>query len=196
MTKVSKAVFLDRDGTLNFDSGYLYQPEQLQLLPDVAAALATLNQAGFKVIVVTNQSGVGRGYYTEEAVMGLHDHMQARLAQQHAYIDAFYYCPHHPEATVERYRIDCQCRKPKPGMLWQAMKDFALSPAHSFMVGDRLSDVFAGQAAQCRQNIIIAAAKSASHVAPVEDEFIVVPGLMAAVETIIQIDRNGNQACK
>ena len=115
-----RAVFLDRDGTINVEKEYLHRPEDLELIEGAAKAIAQLNRAGFLVIVVTNQSGVARGYFSVEDVNRLHQAMQQKLADQGARIDAFYLCPHHPDNGLDAFRIDCDCRKGKPGMLVQA----------------------------------------------------------------------------
>lgn len=143
-----RAVFLDRDGTINEEIGYLHEVEQLRFIDGAPAAIAQLNAAGFKVIVVTNQAGVARGYYAEASVLGLHRAMEEQLKRHRARIDAFYYCPHHPDGVGE-YKIDCHCRKPKPGMLEQAARDLGIELGGSFVVGDRISDLEAGRAAGC-----------------------------------------------
>ncbi len=144
-----RAVFLDRDGTINEEIGYLHEVEQLRFIDGAPAAIAQLNAAGIKVIVVTNQAGVARGYYAETSVLALHRAMEEQLKRHSARIDAFYYCPHHPENGVGEYRIDCHCRKPKPGMLEQAARDLGIELGGSFVVGDRISDLEAGRAAGC-----------------------------------------------
>ncbi|MQX37764.1 D-glycero-alpha-D-manno-heptose-1,7-bisphosphate 7-phosphatase [Roseospira navarrensis] len=141
------AAFLDRDGTLNVDVDYAARPDQITWIEGAVPALRRLNAAGWWVIVVTNQSGVARGLYGEDTVRALHDWMAADLARQGARIDAFYYCPHHATAGVGPYRVDCACRKPAPGMLLQAMADYPVDRARSFMLGDRVRDVEAGKAA-------------------------------------------------
>lgn len=141
------AVFLDRDGTLNADTGYMYRIQDFSWLPEAREAIRWLNEAGYYVFVVTNQSGVGRGYYSEVDVERLHAWMQRELAAAGAHVDAFRYCPHHPEADLEAYRRVCQCRKPAPGMLLGLMADWPVEPKGSFMVGDRQSDMQAAEAA-------------------------------------------------
>lgn len=138
------AVFLDRDGTLNADRGYVCRPEDIRWLPGVAAALARLRWAGYLLIVVTNQSGIARGYYDEQTMQALHDWMGADLRAQGAHIDAFYHCPHHPDISGA-----CPCRKPAPGLLLRAAEDWFIDLGHSWMVGDKMSDVVAGRAAGC-----------------------------------------------
>lgn len=138
------AVFLDRDGTLNADLGYVCRPEDVRWLPGVAAALARLRWAGYLLIVVTNQSGIARGYYDVPSMQALHDWMDADLRSQGAHIDAFYHCPHHPDIDGA-----CTCRKPAPGMLLRAADDWFIDLGRSWMIGDKMSDVTAGRAAGC-----------------------------------------------
>lgn len=145
------ALFLDRDGVLNEDPGYVYRWEDFVWIPGAREAIAAFNRAGWWVFVVTNQSGVGRGFYQEEDVRILHDRMAEALADAGARIDAFYYCPQHPEAKVEAYRHpDPPGRKPNPGMLLQAMTDFPVDVSRSIMVGDKDADVEAGRRAGVR----------------------------------------------
>jgi D-glycero-D-manno-heptose 1,7-bisphosphate phosphatase len=141
-----RAVFLDRDGTLNVETHYLHEPEKLVFFPDTAAALRLLHGAGFKLIVVTNQAGVARGYYTEQDVVNFHRYFNRELEKQGAHIDAFYYCPHHPEHGIGKYRTVCHCRKPDTGMFEQAERDLPLplDREHSFMIGDKRIDTEAG----------------------------------------------------
>lgn len=142
---MDRIVFLDRDGTLNEEVHYLHRPEDLKLLPGTAEALALLKQAGFKLVVVTNQAGVARGYYTEEDVKALHLYMNLLLEREAAAIDAFYYCPHHPVHGIGEYKKECRCRKPGIGMFEAAQARFEVDKEHSFMVGDKLLDVEAGR---------------------------------------------------
>ena len=142
---MERVVFLDRDGTLNEEVCYLYRPEDLHILPGVGEALRMLKEAGYRLVVVTNQAGVARGYYTEEDVRRLHLHMNRMLERDGAGIDAFYYCPHHPVHGIGPYKIQCQCRKPGTGMFEMAGGRFDVDKAHSFMVGDKLLDVEAGK---------------------------------------------------
>jgi D-glycero-D-manno-heptose 1,7-bisphosphate phosphatase len=141
------AAFLDRDGVLNFDSGYLYEPRACRWTEGAHAAVRELNDRGYFVFVVTNQAGVARGLYDEAAVRHLHAWMNEQFAKSGAHVDAFYYCPHHPEAGTEPYRRICDCRKPKPGMILKALAEWPVDLSRSFLVGDRQSDVDAGRAA-------------------------------------------------
>ena len=140
-TTLRPAVFLDRDGTINEQMGYINHISRFQMLPGVAAAIRNLNQARIPVVVVTNQSGLARGYFPAELLTTVHEKMVALLALQGAHVDGIYICPHHPEANEERYRAACNCRKPKPGLLLQAAQELGLDLARSFVVGDRWSDL-------------------------------------------------------
>lgn len=152
---LKKAVFLDRDGTINVEKDYLVRPEEFEFIPGVPEAIARLNHAGFLVIVVTNQSGVARGYFDVAAVHRLHAHLQRQLSAFGASIDSFYLCPHHPEQGVGEFKVDCDCRKGNPGMLLQAAVDHAIDLANSYMVGDKLADVEAGNRAGCRPILVL-----------------------------------------
>ncbi len=137
-------IFLDRDGTLNEEVNYLHRPKDLRLLPTAANAVRLWNQAGFRVVVVTNQAGVARGYYREEDVKHLHEFMNQVLAEENAHIDQFYYCPHHPEHGIGSYKVRCHCRKPDIGMFEQAQRDGRVDKEHSYMIGDKWIDIEAG----------------------------------------------------
>lgn len=142
---MERIVFLDRDGTLNEEVCYLHRPEDLRILPGVPKALRMLKKAGYRLVVVTNQAGVARGYYTEEDVKLLHRYMNEILEKDGAGIDAFYYCPHHPEHGIGVYKKACHCRKPDIGMFEMAASQFPVDRAHSFMIGDKILDVEAGK---------------------------------------------------
>jgi D-glycero-D-manno-heptose 1,7-bisphosphate phosphatase len=144
------AVFLDRDGTLLEEAGYLDRLERLVFFPFAIDAVRLLNRAGLPVVIITNQSGIGRGLYEEAFVHETHAAMTERLTAAGARIDAYYYCPHHPEATVDRYRQQCECRKPGAGLLRSAARDLDLDAARSFVIGDKWTDVQAGIAAGAR----------------------------------------------
>ncbi len=150
----ARAVFLDRDGTVNQERDYLFRPEEFVFVPGAPAAIRLLKETGFLVVVVTNQSGIARGYYDEAAMHRLHRHMDGLLAREGAAVDAYYFCPHHPDGTVERYRTVCACRKPLPGMLLQAATEHRIDLFASFIIGDKLVDVEAGRAAGCRPVLV------------------------------------------
>jgi D-glycero-D-manno-heptose 1,7-bisphosphate phosphatase len=144
------AAFLDRDGVLNVDHGYVYRPDQLEWIAGAAEAVRLLNEAGYLVLVVTNQSGIARGYFDEAAMHRLHAHMEESLQTQGAHIDAFYYCPHHPEGSVKELAVRCQCRKPEPGMLEQAAREWPIDLGGSFLIGDKDADITAAAAFHIR----------------------------------------------
>jgi len=148
------AVFLDRDGTLNHDTGYVYRTADFCWLPGAVNAVRALNARGYYVFVVTNQSGVARGLYDEAAIRDLHDWMNGELRAAGARVDDFRYCPHHPEASVAAYRIICPCRKPAAGMLLDLMKAWPVIREGSIMIGDRESDAEAGRAAGIASAIV------------------------------------------
>src|SRR5664279_2949150 len=144
------AAFLDRDGVLNVDRGYTYRLDDLVMIPGASAAVRLLNEAGYYVFVVTNQSGVARGFYPEAAVDLFNTHIQERLLAEGAHIDAFYYCPHHPEGVIKELAIQCRCRKPAPGMLEQAARDWPIARERSFLIGDKEDDLAAAAAFHIR----------------------------------------------
>jgi D-glycero-D-manno-heptose 1,7-bisphosphate phosphatase len=148
------AIFLDRDGVVIEDAHYLSSPDQARLVPGAADAIAALNRSGWPVVIVTNQSGVARGYFTPETVHAVHEHLSEQLAGYGARIEAFYFCPHFPTAEVAAYRTECLCRKPKPGMLLRAAEELNLDLDRSWMVGDRASDLEAGAAAGARTVLV------------------------------------------
>lgn len=144
------AVFLDRDGVLIEDTGLRARAAAMRLLPGVPEALRRLREAGYKLVVVTNQPVIARGLASEDDVRQVHAEIQRRLVWLGASVDAWHCCPHHPNANVPRYRVDCDCRKPAPGMLLAAAREQGIDLGRSFMVGDRLTDIAAGAAAGCR----------------------------------------------
>lgn len=139
-----KAVFLDRDGTINVEKGYLYKKEDFDFIEGTQEAIKLLNDNGYKVIVITNQSGIARGFYNELDMKKLHLHIDSLLASYGARIDAYFYCPHHPDFTG-----DCDCRKPKPGLLFRAAKIYGIDLENSYLVGDKESDI------RCAENATV-----------------------------------------
>jgi len=145
------ALFLDRDGVLNEDPGYVHRWEDFHWIPGAREAVAAFNRAGWWVFVVTNQSGVGRGYYAEDDVVALHAKMSESLAEIDAHIDAYYYCPQHPEAALDTYRHpDPPDRKPNPGMILRALAEWPVDISRSIMIGDKPSDIEAARRAGVR----------------------------------------------
>ncbi|MBP1637045.1 MAG: gmhB [Acidobacteria bacterium] len=151
---MSGAVFLDRDGTIIEEVGYLNRLDRVTFFPWSIDAIRLLNAAGFRVVVVTNQAGVARGYYDEAFVQATHAFIDERVRAGRARVDAYYYCPHHPEGRVPEYRRACDCRKPGPGMIRRAERELGIDPARSFVVGDRWLDVEFGHAAGARSVLV------------------------------------------
>ncbi len=162
------AVFLDRDGTINVEKDYLYRIEDFEFIPGAPESIRRLNQAGLLVIVVSNQSGVARGFFSVAQVEQLHNHIQKELQKYGAWIDAFYICPHHPSQGEGEFTRECSCRKGEPGMLLQAADDFGICLADSYMVGDKVADIEAGRNAGCQPLLVLTGygAKAASKIAP------------------------------
>lgn len=153
-----KAVFLDKDGTLIENVPYNVRPELIRLLPGVAEGLRALHAAGFRLIVVSNQSGVARGYFPETALIGVRDRLCELLAPADVPLTGFHYCPHHAGGSVAEFAFDCTCRKPQPGLIRLAASEHRIDLASSWMVGDILDDVEAGRRAGCRTVLIASAA--------------------------------------
>ena len=151
---MNKAIFLDRDGTINVEKHYLHKIEDFEFLPGVIEALKLLQFAGYILIIVTNQSGIGRGYYTEEDFNVLNDWMLNTLKQKQINVSKVYFCPHLPNAKIERYRVNCTCRKPFLGMYDQAIEDFNIDVSKSWAVGDKIRDCAICEKYGCRGYLI------------------------------------------
>jgi len=159
---MNRAVFLDRDGVLIEDVDSLVRREDIRVLEGVAEALARLKAAGFKLVVVSNQTVVARGLLDEAAMLALHRLVESAVVSAGGHLDDFFFCPHHPKATVQFYRAACRCRKPQPGLLLRAADELQLDLRASFMVGDRVTDIVAGQRAGCRTVLV----KTGRHLEP------------------------------
>jgi len=151
----NRAAFLDRDGVICEENHYISKPSQFRLLPKVGDAIRLLNEKGFKVVVITNQSGVARGYFTEKDLEQVHKKMKDDLCEKGAELDAIYFCPHHPDGKIDVYRGDCGYRKPKPSMLELAAAKLNLDLKQSFMIGDKLDDIIAGTKAGCKTILVL-----------------------------------------
>jgi D-glycero-D-manno-heptose 1,7-bisphosphate phosphatase len=197
---MERAVFLDRDGVLIEDAGLITAVGQVHILPGVPEALTRLKAAGFRLVVVSNQAVVARGLLTPEQVRALHGEVEAILRRQGApALDGFYFCPHHPRATLPEFRQDCACRKPKPGLLLQAARELGLRSEVSFMVGDRPTDLLAGARAGCRTVWTQTGQHGASLIetaeileAPPQADF-VCPGLPEAARWILETYKTWDQ---
>jgi D-glycero-D-manno-heptose 1,7-bisphosphate phosphatase len=151
---LKRAIFLDRDGTINVDVGYLHRLEDLELFPWTTDALRLLKEAGYTLVVVTNQSGIAHGLIDQSFVQICHDEMRRRLQRGGADLDALYYCAHHPRGSVPGLSIDCRCRKPSPGMVEDAARDLGIDPKQSWVIGDKWLDVQLGQAVGARSILV------------------------------------------
>lgn len=174
---VSQAVFLDRDGTIAEDVGYCCSPDDFKLFPGTVKAIRMLNKNDFKVILITNQSGIGRGYFTEETLTRIHDKMMEDFARLKVHVDDIYYCPHHPDDN-------CDCRKPKPKLVLQAAREHDIDLKRSFVIGDQMKDVELGKAVGCKTILIQAQPPRNESVTPDA----VVPDLLEAARVILELD--------
>jgi D,D-heptose 1,7-bisphosphate phosphatase len=183
-------VFLDRDGVLIRDVHLLITRDEVDIFPYVSKAINCLHQAGYIIVVVSNQPVIARGLITEQGVADIHLWIQDLLRQDNACIDRFYFCPHHPKADLVQYRFNCECRKPRPGMLLQAAEDLAIDLKSSFMIGDRPSDIVAGHSAGCRTILVETGMHTnspieSSHLYNLVDPDYICSDLMAATDIIL-----------
>lgn len=149
------AVFIDRDGTISEEVGYVNHPSRFRVFPYAAEAIRILNESGWLAIVITNQAGVARGYFSEDVILKIHEQLRGDLQNGGAQLDAIYYCAHHPSVGEPPYRLDCDCRKPRPGLIQQAARDFDIDIAASWMAGDRYSDVELARNAGLRSAFVL-----------------------------------------
>jgi len=186
---MTPAVFLDRDGTMIHDVGYLSRREDVTWYPWAIDAIRLLNRAGFLVIVVTNQGGIGLGFYTEDFVRALHAELGAQVAAAGGRVDEWFYCPHHPLARVDALRVDCDCRKPRPGMIRQAASAFDIDLPASYVIGDKASDLGLARAVGA-QGILVRTgygeAEAGRHAGTVADAVFVAHTMMDATSWILE----------
>ena len=187
---MNRAVFLDRDGTMIEDVGYLDRIERLKLFPYTIDAVRLLNRAGFETVVVTSQAGVAQGMVTEEFLAEAHARISRDVHEAGGSVGGFYYCPHLPNAPVAKYRTECECRKPKPGMILAAAKDLSLDLSRSFVVGDRWRDIEMGQAAGVKGVLVETGygTSEAGRRPPSIDAVPVVANLIEAASLILRIN--------
>ncbi len=154
-TTKRRAVFIDRDGTISEEVGYVNHPSRFRVFPYSAEAVRLLNASGLLAVLVTNQAGVARGYFAEDMIGEVHERLLRELERQGAQLDAIYYCPHHPSVGAPPYRLDCDCRKPRPGLIRRAASELAINLEASWMVGDRYSDVVLARNAGVRSAFVL-----------------------------------------
>ena len=184
-----KALFLDRDGTINVDPDFLLTAEQIELIPGSAEAMARARRAGYKLVCVTNQSAVARGLLTEETLAAIHQALQERLAACGAALDAIYYCPHLEGALIAAYDRTCDCRKPKPGLVLRAADELGVEPSRSWTIGDRRRDIEAGRAAGTRTAFV---ATGPEPDRPVEAD-VTAANLAEAIDRILALESRGSE---
>jgi len=159
VTQLVPAIFLDRDGTINVDHGYVHEIDNFQFIDGVIEAMQQLKKMGFALVLVTNQSGIARGMFSEDQFMQLTEWMDWSLADRDVDLDGIYFCPHHPDASEEAYRQQCDCRKPQPGMLLAAQQELHIDMSASYMVGDKLEDMLAAKSAGVGKKVLVRSGK-------------------------------------
>lgn len=193
---MTPAVFLDRDGVLVYDIGYLTRQEDLRWFPYAIEAVRLLNRASFRIFVTTNQGGVGLGYYSEQFVRNTHARMAAALEAASASVDGWLFCPHHPRAVIDGYRIDCQCRKPAPGLVQAAQAIHPLDLSRSFVVGDKATDMELADRVGAR-GVLVRTGQGESELARAGGTIRsawTAPDLMAATAWILRTSRDRQEA--
>jgi D-glycero-D-manno-heptose 1,7-bisphosphate phosphatase len=182
-----RTVFLDKDGTLIDDLPYNVDPRRVRFAPGAREAVRRLGAAGYRIVIATNQSGVARGYFTEVELAAIERHLAAELAALGASLEAFYFCPHLPEG-VNEYAVDCECRKPEPGMVRRAVRELGVRPDRAWFVGDTWMDVLAGRRGGCRTIMVGPEHRTASSLPPDRRPDHAVPDLLAAAAIILAED--------
>jgi D-glycero-D-manno-heptose 1,7-bisphosphate phosphatase len=182
-------VFIDRDGTLNEERGFIRRVEDFELIPGAAGAVRKLNNRGIPTCIISNQSGVARGYLSEEDLVLIHAKLRSELEKEKAWVDRIYYCPHHPAGSVPPYNIECDCRKPRSGMMKRGETELQIDLARSFVIGDKPSDVKAGKGIGAT-SILVLTGYGEGSLARMKDEGIVAdfiaPSIVEAVEFILR----------
>ena len=181
-----KALFLDRDGVMNEETGYVHKIEGCRFIPGMFEALRLAQKAKYKLVIITNQAGIAKQKFKEEQYYQLMEWMKEQLAVQHIQIDGIYYCPHHPQALMGQYKQVCDCRKPQPGMILQAAQEMNIDLSKSFVIGDKTSDILAGKKAGCKTILVRTGYGGKDEVSLAEPEF-TADDLLAAVKIILNI---------
>lgn len=184
-----RAIFLDKDGTLVHNVPYNVAPERIQLMPGVAEGLQRLHAAGYTLIVITNQSGVARGYFAEEALDGVEARLRDLLAEYGVPLAGFYYCPHHPDGVEPAYATTCTCRKPAAGLLLQAAHDHDIECSQSWLIGDILNDIEAGRRAGCRTVLVDTGGETEWELSPDRMPHHIVDNVAAAARVITTLQQ-------
>ncbi len=179
----NKAVFLDRDGVINEDKGYVHRIEDFKIYPEVFPALKKLQEAGYKLLIVTNQSGIALDYYTEEDFKKLTDYMLKVFEKEGIHIDKVYYCPHHENGTNPKYTLKCECRKPESGMIRKGIEEFNIDPSKSFLIGDKENDIKAAHKEGVKA-ILVKTGQGMKYVDNTEADY-TAENILDAVENII-----------
>ena len=176
MTK--KALFLDRDGVINIDYGYVYNKDSIDFVDGIFELCVKAKKKGYIILIVTNQSGIGRGYFTDDQYKKLAKWIENCFKEKEVIIEKTYYCPHHKEANISSYKKDCYFRKPNPGMILKAIKDYNIDPKKSILIGDKASDILAGRAAGIKTNIFF---KNKLYSIPKVEECILIKNINDAI---------------
>lgn len=174
---MKKVIFLDRDGTINIEKSYLHKWEDFEFEKNAIEGLKKLKNLGYEFIVVTNQSGIGRGYYTEEDLISLNNQMVKKLKEYDIEILECFYCPHHPEKGIEKYKVQCNCRKPNPGMLLEGIKKYNVDINNSYMIGDKKGDLEAGKKAGLK-SILVLTGYGKNTVKDIQDNYLIANDLL------------------
>ena len=182
MKNPTPALFLDRDGVINREVEYLYRPEQVQFIPGIFDLCRAAQMLGHKIIVITNQSGIARQFYSEDDFHALMRWITEEFAREHVILAAYYYCPHHPQFGVGQYRKDCADRKPAPGMLFRAAREHRIDLGESLLLGDRCSDILAGAAAGVGKLVLLAGTEPSPCISSAR--YVVVPSIMDAINLL------------
>lgn len=185
-----KAIFIDKDGTLIQDVPYNVDPEKIVLEQYAGSALKLFQEQGYMLVIVTNQSGIARGYFKEEQLVGVQKKINALLGEYNVLPDGFFYCPHHPEGTIFPYAINCHCRKPNPGMLQTAAELLGIDLKNSWMIGDILHDVEAGNQAGCRSLLINNGHETVWEITPQRQPVYIASDLLDAAQFITKVNRH------